>query len=365
MSKTVGTIVIAKIINGEYHVLVCRRAMHLDGGGTIFTQGGTMNHEETPLQCALREAREEAGISKIEPTTVQLVNVSTINHSNKTKTMYYNFVVVVESNFSVIGPLEEWKNECIQLDEICGIKTIKSMYGKSLEGYVAWVPYTKILAANESNRSGTKTIISAINYLNSNSKSAKMSSSSGSAKMSSSSGSVKRSSIFDLFDSIHHKPVISTSKPSNSESTNLSSRSVISVSTKSENSNSESAKRSSIFDLLDSIHHKPVSSGSTNLRSVSNSRPVSFASNLRSVSNSRPVISTCRVIGCTSCKYGKSHRCRLCGDTNSTHRSGDCPMKKCKVSGCTDCGLYNFHYCKFCGDTNSTHRSRSCPRKKG
>jgi len=34
----------------------------------------------------------------------------------------------------------------------------------------------------------------------------------------------------------------------------------------------------------------------------------------------------CRVLGCTSCQLGRTHYCRVCGDTDSTHRSSNCPM---------------------------------------
>ena len=40
----------------------------------------------------------------------------------------------------------------------------------------------------------------------------------------------------------------------------------------------------------------------------------------------RPV-RACRVPDCMSCRPGRTHYCRVCGDQDSTHRSSNCPMR--------------------------------------
>lgn len=70
----------------------------------------------------------------------------------------------------------------------------------------------------------------------------------------------------------------------------------------------------------------------------------------------------CRAVGCTRCSARQQHFCKICGDTNSMHRSASCPRrKKCRVPGCTRCAPGKTHFCKSCGNTDSTHRSMQCP----
>lgn len=70
----------------------------------------------------------------------------------------------------------------------------------------------------------------------------------------------------------------------------------------------------------------------------------------------------CGVIGCTSCSPQQRHFCKICGNTNSTHRSVNCPRRKrCRVPGCNQCAPGKTHFCKMCRDTNSSHRSSACP----
>jgi 8-oxo-dGTP pyrophosphatase MutT (NUDIX family) len=86
----------------------------------------------------------------------------------------------------------------------------------------------------------------------------------------------------------------------------------------------------------------------------------------------------CRAKNCTSCKnpWQTQHYCKECGNLDSTHCSRDCPHAQkqktfsispvftiyCRAVGCTSCTTPGqCHYCKVCGDTNSSHCSRNCP----
>ena len=81
-------------------------------------------------------------------------------------------------------------------------------------------------------------------------------------------------------------------------------------------------------------------------------------------------VKRCRAPGCTVCKPGYAHYCRICGDGDSTHRSANCPKRisKCRAPGCTACGQGQTHYCRKdrggCGSTDSDHRSANCPLKR-
>ena len=159
----IGTIVIVQVINGEYNILTCIRGDGLSGAGTIFTQGGSINPGEDPLIGTLREAREEASISPIDPSTVELININT---DRKTGNIYYNYVVIVDSSFSASGPEYKYRKECKETSEICGVPTFKKKYTEDgrTRRYIAWVPYSKIEQAGQTG-AGTRTIKNAIRFL--------------------------------------------------------------------------------------------------------------------------------------------------------------------------------------------------------
>ena len=74
----------------------------------------------------------------------------------------------------------------------------------------------------------------------------------------------------------------------------------------------------------------------------------------------------CRVDGCHSCKPGKNHHCKSCGDKDSYHRSKDCPkLYPCKVKGCKSCKKGKTHFCKSCKDKDSMHSSSKCTPRHG
>lgn len=96
-----------------------------------------------------------------------------------------------------------------------------------------------------------------------------------------------------------------------------------------------------------------------------------------------PQIIYCKAVGCTSCKApGQKHCCRVCGSTDSDHRSKNCPLGNqlhyinntlpgyctsrpvyCRAVGCTTCTYPGQkHYCSSCGDDNSNHLTTNCKR---
>ena len=75
----------------------------------------------------------------------------------------------------------------------------------------------------------------------------------------------------------------------------------------------------------------------------------------------------CGVRGCTSCILpGQKHKCKKCGDQNSTHLTRDCPVPLviCGIRGCTYCirpGQTHLCKVKIGRAQDSTHLTRDCP----
>ena len=74
---------------------------------------------------------------------------------------------------------------------------------------------------------------------------------------------------------------------------------------------------------------------------------------------------SCCVPGCT--EKHKTHKCRSCDNPNSNHFTRDCnegwgtPVQtiRCKANNCRE--KHKTHFCKNCGELDSNHCSRDCP----
>jgi hypothetical protein len=68
-------------------------------------------------------------------------------------------------------------------------------------------------------------------------------------------------------------------------------------------------------------------------------------------------------LNCVYCEPGRHHKCRSCGNNNSTHRSSHCKAnitpKSC-IFNCGSCEPGNQHTCRNCKAKND-HRTIDCP----
>ena len=79
--------------SGEPHLLLTRRALHLDRDpGLIALPGGYIEHGEHPLAAALREAEEEVGLRASEVTITSCLGVFTRSRTGLKIAAYLGFV---------------------------------------------------------------------------------------------------------------------------------------------------------------------------------------------------------------------------------------------------------------------------------
>jgi len=138
MTKTLGLLKYEKVAtvtvlcNDE--VLVCLRGVkdHLEG--TIISQGGRVDPNETFEMAAIREAKEEAGIT-IEEKHLKLYSEEFIDNKH-----FKNYYVKYDTKPEVTGPDIHHKEEIKVMDKILDIETTNN---------IAWIPINKILNKNE------------------------------------------------------------------------------------------------------------------------------------------------------------------------------------------------------------------------
>ena len=122
---------------GNKEVLVSRRAQ-IDNRGTIISQGGRVESFESFEEAAVREAKEEAGIT-INIGDLKLVYEKVINGQK-----FKNYYVLVNNRPIVNGPEPQHEFELQDVIEILpGIPTLHNDTGKNLR--LAWVPIIRIL----------------------------------------------------------------------------------------------------------------------------------------------------------------------------------------------------------------------------
>jgi 8-oxo-dGTP pyrophosphatase MutT (NUDIX family) len=79
-------------ICGEYYLLLTRRSTRISHPGQISFPGGHIEDNETLLECAIREMREEIGASPSSLEEVCPLNVNTTVTSGKVITSFVGFI---------------------------------------------------------------------------------------------------------------------------------------------------------------------------------------------------------------------------------------------------------------------------------
>jgi len=92
--KNQDTAVFVPIVKicGEYYLLLTRRSTRISHPGQISFPGGHIEDNETLLECAIREMREEIGASPSSLEEVYPLNVNTTVTSGKVITSFVGFI---------------------------------------------------------------------------------------------------------------------------------------------------------------------------------------------------------------------------------------------------------------------------------
>lgn len=254
------------IVNAKLELLVCLRGVSGPYYGRISTQGGAVDKGETPEDGAAREAREESG-AHIDPGKLKLVKKSFKN--GKT---YWNYVAMVDKSFRASGPDSKHAWECIDTSHILGIPT----HGRR----VAWVPFDSIVAAGERGHF-TQTIKDAVAYVR---------------------GNYPHFLAHPVSTSCRALGCISC-KPGQTHYCKVCRKSDV-------DHRSKNCKRRQSTQPV--VSTRPVVSKQPTVLT----QPVVFV---------QPVGTSCRAFGCTSCKPGQAHYCKVCRTSDVDHRSENCP----------------------------------------
>lgn len=89
--KTAVFVPIVKIC-GDYHLLLTRRSTRISHPGQISFPGGHREENETLLECAIREMKEEIGALPSSLDEIYPLNVSTTVTSGKVITSFLGFI---------------------------------------------------------------------------------------------------------------------------------------------------------------------------------------------------------------------------------------------------------------------------------
>ena len=126
------TVIWIRSSSSEPMILSCLRGVTRSNYGFLYTQGGSVDPGESPEHAAVREAREEAGISINE---YDLIALPDTNIHSKNRSFYVVYRTSQEPYFS--GPEPEYKDEVIQVSDIEGYPATQG---------VAWIPLIKFLS---------------------------------------------------------------------------------------------------------------------------------------------------------------------------------------------------------------------------
>lgn len=100
-----GCIFIAKDTG---RILLNHRSRHVEQPGTWGVWGGAIDGRESPVEAVKREAYEEAGVN---PSDSQIIPIY-VFHDKKSGFKYYNFIVLVSSEFDPDIPAESrWETQ--------------------------------------------------------------------------------------------------------------------------------------------------------------------------------------------------------------------------------------------------------------
>jgi len=101
-------------------VLVCRRGVGGRDYGKIYSCGGAIDHEETPIDAAIRETYEEAGVKL---TATDLIYYDTFEDRHNRRRNDY-FVHMYGPLPNVEGPQSHCKWEMLKVEQILNVPTI-------------------------------------------------------------------------------------------------------------------------------------------------------------------------------------------------------------------------------------------------
>ena len=99
----VATISVIVKKNNTYFLLICRRGVKGLNYGKIYTQGGSIDQNETSEQAAIRELYEEAGV-EVKENDLNILSIFNV---------YKNYYVILNNFPKVNGALNEYKSEII------------------------------------------------------------------------------------------------------------------------------------------------------------------------------------------------------------------------------------------------------------
>ena len=107
----------------DNYVLVCMRGKKDKNYKKIYSVGGHIDKNETPIQSAIRETYKKVGIE----ITPEQLNVFYID--NKIKIIHYT--IIFETLPQILGPSQEFENEIYNTHSICNVPTIITTEGKN------------------------------------------------------------------------------------------------------------------------------------------------------------------------------------------------------------------------------------------
>jgi 8-oxo-dGTP pyrophosphatase MutT (NUDIX family) len=126
------TVLARRSADSDWSLLVCLRGVRDKNYGKIFSQGGQIDYGETPEQAAVRELKEEAGVTISTKDLKFLSDFKGISMRN--------YVVLSDRFLDVEGPRGDFRFEVIMDDTICKmVKCSMLLDRRKQKTGMAWV----------------------------------------------------------------------------------------------------------------------------------------------------------------------------------------------------------------------------------
>jgi len=137
---------------GEYYLLLTRRSTRISHPGQISFPGGHIEDDETLLECAIREMREEIGASPSSLKEVYPLNINTTVTSGKVITSFVGFIDKLEFKLDR-GEVEDVIFLSLKALMLTSPETIIMPNGKKtiryrFPGFVVWGATARIIEAS-------------------------------------------------------------------------------------------------------------------------------------------------------------------------------------------------------------------------